>query len=153
MDKKKTEQVLAVVLIAVFVFILAGSVGKIMSKSKPKAIAQAAASSAPAAAPVSLNISPHATAEKKAEPAAQDELSGGDRDPFAPINAQGGPAGISGLNLTGITTTGSGKIIAIINETMVSSGDKIGEFTVVNITADKVVLKDSKQEVDLKLEQ
>ena len=78
---------------------------------------------------------------------------GGERDPFALPDVQGGPtSAVSELRLTGITTNGKGKAIAIINENMVSVGGKIGRFTVVNITGSKVVVADEKQSYELKLE-
>jgi len=70
------------------------------------------------------------------------------RNPFAPGSISG-PA--SNLTLNGIIWD-SAKPKAMINNSTVSEGDKIGGYTVKNIESDKVILRDGEEELVLKLE-
>ena len=148
MDKKKIEIIAAVVLVIVFAFILAGSLKKAGQK-----LSQRAAAITATAIKAHENIKPVDGTKKVIKSEAKESEFAGERDPFALPDVQGVPASpVSELRLTGITTNGKGKAIAIINENMVSVGGKIGRFTVVNITGSKVVVADEKQSYELKLE-
>jgi len=148
MDKKKLEMIAVTVLIAVFVFLLSGSLRKVSAKLKAGAKAVAGAAQAP------RNAEPAAAPKKAGKADIKEEAYQDTRDPFAlPENPTSGLSSLSDLKLTGITVNGKGKTIAIINEYMVSVGGKIGNLTVVSIGANKVTLSDGVHNYDIKLEQ
>ncbi|MDD5136285.1 MAG: hypothetical protein PHN63_02925 [Candidatus Omnitrophica bacterium] len=149
MDKKKIEIVAAIVLVIAFALILSSSLKKAGQKLFPRAkTVTAAAVNAPE------NIKPVDLKKKEVKPEVVVPGSAVERDPFALPDVPAGPvSALSELRLTGITTNGKGKAIAIINENMVFVGGKIGHFTVLSIAGNKVVVTDGKQSYDLKLEQ
>jgi len=147
MDKKKLEIAAAAILIIIFVLILIGSLKKTGQKMPVPSKAVS-----PALLPA--NIKPIAETKNEKKPDVKDEETDLGRDPFALPEVKRGPASaVSGLNLAGITTNGAGKAIAIINENMVSVGGKIGYFTVVDITSNRVILTDGTQNYELTLKQ
>jgi hypothetical protein len=147
MDKKKIELIITAVLIAVFVFVLAGSIKKVGQKLKKVSSVTATVAVVPG------RIKPSVAAQKVVKPEALKETAGEERDPFAlPEVGKSTASAISDIKLTGITTNGKGKAVALINENIVSVGGKVGDFTVVEISGNKVVLTDGKQNYDLKLE-
>lgn len=82
--------------------------------------------------------------------AGQDDAN--QRDPFAlPEVTQVTASDASELALTGITTGAKGKLMAIINGNLVYTGSKVGKFTVVSISADKVVVTDGAANFQLKM--
>lgn len=147
MDKKKIEIIAVVLLIATFIFTLSGSLKKVGSKFKAKSEVVSAAINAPQAAAQASQAS-----KKKMKPDIKEEIyAAGDRDPFGLPDSPQAAGGISTLKLTGISTNGAGKMIAVINEEIVPAGGKIGNFTVVNITSKKVILTDGQKTTELKL--
>ena len=150
MDRKKIEIIAVVVLIVAFIFTLSGSLKKVGSKLKSKAGVSSLAMSAPQAPAQNA-----AASKKKAKPEIKEEAYGpNDRDPFGPPDTPPtAVSGVSSMKLTGITTNGAGKAIAIINEEIVPVGGKIGTFTVVSISSKKVILTDGKETSELKLEE
>lgn len=70
------------------------------------------------------------------------------RSPFA---IKGAAGDISQLVLNGILSSGD-DMKAIINNTVVDKGSKIGDNTVVDIKKDSVILNDGTKDFELKLE-
>jgi len=79
------------------------------------------------------------------------------RDPLLPLIAKNGSilipsdTDISGLNLKGIIYS-EGNSIAIINDEVLSEGDKIGNYFVLKIDERNVLLKKDNETFTLKLE-
>ncbi len=152
MGKKKIEIIAAVALIVAFIFILSGSLKKVLPafrRAHPRITA--AGVSAPEKVKSLFDVD---IAKKEIKAELEERESGYERDPFALSEISEGPvSAIADLKLTGITTNNKGRMIAIMNQDMVSAGDKIGHFTVVDITAKKVVVTDGKQNFELNLEE
>lgn len=74
-----------------------------------------------------------------------------DRDPFSFVNT-GPKSARDGLELTGILWEGE-KPTAIINQAFLKTGDSNDRFTVIKVLQDRVVLKDSTGEFELRLKQ
>lgn len=72
------------------------------------------------------------------------------RRPFAPVGTPGG-SGPTTLVLSGIFAKGNA-YKAMVGDTIVMKGDKIGSNTVVDIQKDKVILNDGTKDFELKLE-
>lgn len=152
MGKKKIEIIAAVALIVAFIFILSGSLKKVLPAFRRAHLRVTASGvSAPERVKSLFDVD---IAKKEIKSELEERASGYERDPFAlPENSEGPVSAIADLKLTGITTNNKGRMIAIMNQDMVSAGDKIAHFTVVDITAKKVVVTDGKQNFELKLEE
>ena len=74
-----------------------------------------------------------------------------DRDPFS-FSDTGPKSSREGLDLSGILWEGE-KPTAIINQAFFGVGDSNGQFSVIKILQDRVVLKDSTGEFELRLKQ
>lgn len=74
-----------------------------------------------------------------------------DHDPFSFVN-MGPKSSREGLELSGVLWD-SEKPTAIINQAFFKAGDVSDQFTVVKISQDRVVLKDSAGEFELRLKQ
>lgn len=74
-----------------------------------------------------------------------------DRDPFSFVDT-GPKSARDGLELTGILWEGENPT-AVINQTFLKTGDSNDRFSVVKILRDRVVLKDSTGEFELRLKQ
>ena len=71
------------------------------------------------------------------------------RSPFAPKGAAG--EGYSGLTLNGIITDGK-NLKAVIGDSIVKKGDKVGSSTIVEIRKDSCIINDGTGNRELKLE-
>ena len=72
------------------------------------------------------------------------------KNPF--IIARVSEAQGEGLQLAGIISDDSG-LYALINDQIAHLGDKIGEYTVIDITQGKVILNDGAKNIELKLQE
>jgi len=150
MDKKRLEIIVTAVLAVVLIFILSGA----LKKWVPKYPATANLRIPEEKVNVSAKTTPTFNAKKEGETNAEEYDYRRLRDPFSPPEVSEGPvSAISKLRITGITRDGKGKVIAIINEKIVNVGGKVGNFTVLDITANKAIVTDGKQNFELKLEQ
>ena len=152
MDKKKIEVIAAVVLVAVFILIFSGSLKKVVpafQRAHPRVTASGVSAPEKVKSLFAVN-----SAKKEINAKVESKESGHERDPFAlPEVSERSASAVADLKLTGITTNSKGRMMAIMNENMISVGGKVGHFTVVDITAKKVVVTDGKQNFELKLEE
>ena len=148
MDKKKMEIAAAVALVMVFIFLLSGSVKKIAARFS------AAKPQTPQAAHVpGAEARPLFESKKEVKIETDEPGSITERDPFSfPEMKQVTPGlDASDMKLTGISTNGKGKAMAIINDKMVSEGGAVGKYTVVKIAGNKVIITNGQKNFELKL--
>ena len=85
-------------------------------------------------------------------------FSSSNRDPFSPLVSKTGliliPQEINFVNLKlhGIIYS-EGKSLAVINGEVLRKGDKIGEYTILSISEEEVVLEKEGEQFTLKLEE
>ncbi len=85
--------------------------------------------------------------------------SKGKRDPLMPlVSAEGyiistiSTEGVKDFRLEGIVCTEGQDNYAVINSSVFRKGDSVGEYKVITIEKEKVVLSDGKEDIVLKLE-
>ena len=145
MDKRKLKLLIAGILIIVFTFIVINSFKKV--KSKYVFIkSQVSAKALPAQEFEPL------FATKRLEVKKEEREIGWGRDPFMLQEASPERVDtIANLKLMGITIDKTAKSMVVINNELLSIGDKIGKFRVIKIFKDSVVLTDEKENFELKL--
>lgn len=127
------------VLIIVFISVLSNNLRKV----RPKISART---------PQALTL-PAQEVKAIKEEAVKKESTWG-RDPFTLQEVSStGIDTIQGLRLMGVTIGERTKSKAIINNEIVSIGSKIGEFKVLSISQDKVVVSDGEKSFELKMSQ
>lgn len=150
MDKKKIEMIAVGVLVVVFIFVLANSIGKVKVKFK------AAKAYAPVKTALPVTITPQigtiSTARKAMEKGLEKPLGWG-RDPFmlqaiSPEKIED----ITSLKLMGITIGEKSRPMAIINNKLVSAGSSIGKFKVLSVSMDKVIVTDGAENFELRMQ-
>lgn len=147
MDKQKKQLIVIGVGIIILIFVMAGNLKK-KPAAKPKLpaeVASAVGTSPVAALPIPLKSSAPLDYTDKEKLAAQKEhakLSWG-RDPFS--ESQEKEYRISELELKGISFAKGKKGFAFINNEIVSKGDRIGDYEIVEVEKDRVLLKKGNQ--------
>jgi len=145
MDKNRIKIVAAIGVVLMLVFVLPGIFKKAAHR---KPAAGKAATAAETIAPLFKEAK--SSDGKIADTEGLDDASL--RDPFGlPEVTQTTASAASDLNLTGITSGAKGKLIAIINGNLVYAGSRVGNFTVVSISADKVVVTDGTENFELRM--
>ncbi len=147
MDKKRLELIATAILIVIFILVVSNN----FKRTKAKAGYGAAE---PSAAAVSAPVATYATGaslERANMPEEEGEAVWG-RDPFvlnevAPVAVDT----VSNLKLNGITTVKGGAPKAFINNDIVSIGSRIGKFTVLKITHNKVIVTDGGKNFELEM--
>lgn len=148
MDKKRLELIGSVALAVVFIVILTNSFMRAKRKA-PSIKKRASAESAPALKAESLFRMKREKVEKEI---VEKSLLGWGRDPFIlQASGQGDEGTVIGLKLMGITVAEKAKSMAIINDKIVSVDSKIGKFTVLKISPDKVIVSDGEKSYELKM--
>lgn len=146
MDKKKQQIIIAGVLVVVLIALIGNT---LLNKPKPQAQVQSVEPDVSAVAPASVpQVQP--MPETKTENKSTDTTMWG-RDPFV-LKEIGAPGTVISLRVMGITLSKNKKRMAIINNEMVAVGSKIGQYSVVRILKDRVVVTDGKENFDLLLE-
>lgn len=145
MDKQKNELIITGVGVAVLLFVLAGNFMKKPAK-KPVVIMPPAGSSAGAPlklpAPLAGEVKQYADDKKIGSQKKRAELPWG-RDPFlASIEKE---YQISDLSLKGISFGKDKRGFAFINNEIVTKGDKIEDYEVVEVEKDRILLKKGSQ--------
>ncbi len=145
MDKRKLELLIAGILIIVFTFILINSFKKVKSKHMfIKSQVSAKALPAQELKPLFMTKKPEVKKEER-------EIGWG-RDPFTLQETSIDRVDtIANLKLMGITIDKTAKSMAIINNELLSVGDKIGKFRVIKISKGSVIVTDEKENFELKL--
>ena len=140
-DKKKLEIIITSVLILVFILAFANSFKSIRKRIKPKEAPQAQAQARPAA------LSQTAAVSQGPTPAKEEEKLVWGRDPFSGKVYSSTERAIN-LSLSGILWD-SKNPQALINSEIVRVGDTLGNYTVIGITKDRVILNDGTKDFEL----
>ena len=147
MDKKQPGLIIAGMLVVIFAFVLGGS----LKKTRPKSPSPRAESVAQAPISSRQDRTPPAKIGSAKDDLSEERLRWG-RDPFVLYDlgeeASDTP---SSLKLMGITATKNTMPRAIINDSIVSVGSKVGKFKVLEISPSKVVVTDGEKNYELEM--
>lgn len=130
-DKKK---IVLIMLVAISVFVWLRGLGVLGNNRRAKNYPGGALSSS----------------SSSARQARRSEYKDYKRNPFTAASVSQSQG--AGLQLSGIIYDEKG-LYALINDQIVHLADKIGEYTVIDITQGKVILNDGAKNVELKLEE
>ena len=145
---KKSQQQLAMLvgLVVVMVVIYAKPFGRRRPSTARQVAAEAVASASAADAPrSSVPVSSEAAAQGRQAQREYAAMLTWRRDPFT---RGGSAAGVRGLTLSGILWDPQ-KPIAILNDQMVSVGDELDDYQVLEIRPDRVLLSDGTETIQL----
>lgn len=143
MEKKKIELMAVGALVIIFLFALSG----LIKWNKPRAVQP---SSTDIPNPAEFTMPPNA--ETLPAHTTRSEAASWGRDPFVlEETTLGHPSAIMSLSLKGIVAVSGSEPKAIVNDEILVVGSSIGDFKILSIAEDKVIVNDGNQDFELSI--